>query len=169
MKLIVFKRFFAVCFVLTGVLYANACIAKPKVYVKLLEAYTQRTVAGIEGGGSATNYRFVVIWQGSKYPETFFWRGDGGFMPCNIEKVRKITKRTVGVPQGIDYQVVDGMGDELKKGDTLMLTPMKGGKFPVPAAIPKKAKNTLFFKTGSSGWLSFPVKKITVKQPIMAP
>ncbi len=169
MKLIVFKRLLIVCLALTSVFEAGARTTKPKVYFKLLEAYTQRTVAGREGGMANTDYHFVIIWQGAAYPETFFWRGENGFLPCNIEKVSKITKRTANLPKGMDYQVLEGMGDQLKKGDTLILTPVKGGKFAVPAEVPEKAKNTLFFKTGTSGWLSYAVKKIAKKQDIMAP
>ncbi len=165
----VFKPLLIACVALTSVFSATARAAKPKVYFKLLEAYTQRTVEGREGGVGNTDYHFVIIWQGASYPETFFWRGENGFMPCNVEKVRKITKRTAATPKGVYYTQLYGMGDQLKKGDTLMLTPQKGGKFPIPAEIPQKAKNTLFYKTGGSAWLQFAVKAIAKKQDIMAP
>jgi hypothetical protein len=68
-----------------------------------------------------------------------------------------------------DYTTEAITNSALKKGDTLEITPLRGGKFPIPAEIPTDATNTLFFKTIKSNWLSYPVKKITAKPDIVLP
>lgn len=142
---------------------------KSSAYFKVLEAYSQRTVPGAPGGQAKTAYHFIIIWENAKYPETFFWRGENGWMTCNMVKAHKIRKKDKSVPAGIDYTTEFAAGDAIHKGDTLQLTPMSGGKFPIPDEIPKNAKNTLYFKTGGSGWLSFPVKNISKKPDIVMP
>lgn len=101
---------------------------------------------------------FVVRWEGAGYPETMFWRGDGGWLTCRIEKAHKVN--TKGKP---DYIVEELATDNIRKGDTLMLTPLTGGRFPIPTEIPEQAKNTLYYKVNGSKWLAFPVSKITKK------
>lgn len=143
----------------------NACARpaakKAKTHFKLLEATSWRTIPGIPDAPVKTQYRFVIVWQGAKYPETFFWRGTGGWLPCSIAKAHRMKKG--------GYTTEEAAGDNIHKGDTLELIPMTGGKFPIPAEIPAKAKNTLFYKTGSSGWLSFYVKNITKKPDVVHP
>ena len=141
---------------------------KDKPNFKLIEAYSQRTLPGIPGVPIKTDYHFILVWEGTKYPETFFWRGENGWLPCKIEKAHKIVKKDHHVPDGLDYRTEQAGGD-IHKGDTLELTPLAGGKFPIPPEIPKEAKNTLFFKTGGGGWLAFPVKDIVKKHDIAMP
>ena len=142
---------------------------KHKVYLKLVEAYTQRTVPGIPGPPPPTGTHLIVIWEASTAPETFFWRGDGGWLGCNMVKAHKSAKKAGGHARGADYYTESVMPEQVHKGDTLELSPVTGGKFPIPAEIPADAKNTLFFKTGGSTWLSVPVTTITKKADIVTP
>jgi hypothetical protein len=135
---------------------------KPKTYFKLIEAYSQRMIPGIPGAQIKTNYQFTIVWQGIAYPETFFWRGENGWLTCRMTRKQK----TAGTGSA-GSEVV--MNDQVRRGDTLELVPLTGGRFAVPPEIPQSAKNTLFFKTGGSGWLSFPVKKLTQKPDILLP
>ncbi len=140
-----------------------------KSYVTLVEAYTQDILPGRKEGKVETTLSFIIEWKSKAYPETFFWRGDNGWMTCKIEKVHKIVGRRANTPEGMEYTIDRVSIDKLTTGDTLMLTPMVGGKFPIPPEIPEKAKNTLFFKAGGSSWLSYPVKNIARKRAIAMP
>ncbi len=143
---------------------------KHRLYLKLIEAYTQKTLPGRqEGRPPITGYHFIIIWEGDKSPETFFWRGDGGWLSCKMQKAHKFINRSAARPGGIDYITQGVAGGDIHKGDTLELSPVTGGKFPIPADIPADAKNTLFFTTGGSGWLAYPVNKITKKPDIAMP
>ncbi|MBC7555054.1 MAG: hypothetical protein H7257_13885 [Taibaiella sp.] len=158
-----------------AVLCAGCAVAKTKkttktTNLKLVEAYTQRTLAGIPGAPPAAGQHFVVVWNAKTYPESFFWRGENGWLTCSIEKTHKIPKSEIkNYPGGVEYRNEDVSGDEIHKGDTLMLTPLKGGKFPVPAEIPVSAKNTLYYKTGGSKWIAFKVATISKKRDIATP
>lgn len=154
----------------------NADAAKkmaPKADMKLIEAYTQNLLPGMPGGEVKNETHIVIIWKGSTYPDAIFWRGAGGFMPCNIEKAHKLTpSELASFPPGMAYNTESLSSDQIHKGDTLMLTPMKGGKYPIPAVIPKNAKNTLFYTIGhteKSKWLAFPVSKIGTRQDVPMP
>jgi hypothetical protein len=138
-------------------------------YIKLLEAYTQRTLAGRRGIRPVTDTHFIVIWEGLKYPKSFFWRGDTGVVSCSVVKAHKVPGRRTNFPQGADYTTEHISADMIHKGDTLQLTPAATTAISSPNRIPTKTKNTLFFKTGNSGWLAFPVKNITRKQDLSMP
>ena len=137
----------------------------------LIEAYTQRTLSGMKSPAPPpTDNHFIILWTGASYPETFFWRGESGFLTCNIQRVHKVSgKDARNFPPGIVYRADNAIGDQVQKGDTLELTPLTRGKYAIPADIPKTAKNTLFYKTGGSGWLSFPVKNMSKKHDISMP
>lgn len=142
---------------------------KSKTYFKLVEAYTQKVQAGRQETPPMTGTHFIIVWENAQYPETFFWRGENGWLSCNMLKAHKITGKTKDIPKGIEYRTEAATGDQIHKGDTLELSPVTGGRFPIPDEIPKNAKNTLFFKTGGSHWLSYPVKKITTKPGVSMP
>lgn len=135
----------------------------------MLEAYTQNKVSGIPGGVKEEGHHFVIIWDAkANTPESFFWRGESGWMNCIVEKAHKLTKAELKTaPSGSCYSMADVEAENVKKGDTLMLTPLRGGKFPVPAEIPASAKNTLYYKVAGGKWKPFPVKNITKKKDIV--
>ena len=142
---------------------------KNKTYLTLVEAYTQRIIPGIPGPPPPTGTHIVIVWEGPKYPEVFFWRGDGGWLSCNMTKAHRIVNRRNIRATYTDYEIEKIAPDQVHKGDTLELSPVTGGKFPVPANLPADAKNTLFFKTGGSDWLSFHVDTVTKKRDIPMP
>ena len=138
--------------------------------IKVIEAYSQKTMPGRREPPVTSNNNFVLIWQNKQYPETFFWRGEGGWQTCKIMKAHKIPMQDMrNVPRGMDYRSEFVAGDGVHEGDTLMLTPLIGGKFPIPAEIPDTAKNDLFYKCGGSGWLKFHIDTIVKKHDIIAP
>ncbi len=152
--------------IFTGGISAKTKTKKQKTYFSLLEAYTQRIIPGIPGATPKTNYHFIIVWQGAKYPETFFWRGENEWLSCNMVKVHKLPGKPNNTMPGMDYAAENIAIEKIHKGDTLELTPLPGGKYPAPGDISNDAKNTLFFKTGGSGWLAFPVKNIAQKEDI---
>gem|GEM_PF-832449 len=139
-------------------------------YIKIVEAYTQQMLPGAKGAIKKTDQHFVVIWKGVTFPKVFCWRTVSDFTPCSAEKAHKIPAKTKhNFPAGMEYNTEKVSSDAIHKGDTLMLTPIIGARYTVPAEIPKTAKNTLFFKTGNSNWLAIPIKKIGKKAPIALP
>ena len=139
----------------------------PKANFKMLEAYTQKTIPGIRGAQPTIQTNFIVIWENAKNPETFFWRGENGWQNCRMMKAHYIGNQIKKMPSVPDYRSEFVIADKIHNGDTLILTPVAGGKFPIPTEIPADAKNTLFYKTGGSIWLSFPVKEIGKKPDIL--
>lgn len=127
-----------------------------KAHFNLIEAYNKKIQEGTNSNPPMTGDHFVIKWEDANYPETMFWRGEGGWLTCKIEKAHK-------APKSGAYTTEEANGGQIHKGDTLMLSPVTGGRFPIPAEIPTSTKNTLFYKTGGSGWLAFPVKKIGKK------
>ncbi len=128
---------------------------KKKVYLKLIEAYSKKNTSAEMPTETGTH--FVIRWEVDKYPETFFWRGQSGWLGCNVQKAHKIKSKS----KTATYRLEDVSMDQVHKGDTLMISPYTGGRFPIPNDIPASAKNVLYFQSGGNMWLSFPVKKIT--------
>jgi hypothetical protein len=170
MKVKYFLVFIALVFAI-GVNARSKKTTKKKTYPYfiLVEAYVQHTLPGIPSQLPTTGEHFIIVWKAAKFPETFFWRGEDGWLPCKMVKAHKIVNKTKSTPEGMDYTTAHVKGDEIHIGDTLELTPVIRGRFPVPPEIPRTAKNTLFFKAGKSGWLSFPVESIGRKQDIVNP
>lgn len=147
----------------------KAVAKKPKPYFKVIDAFTQH-VLPVKPHATPTNGdHFIIVWQAAKFPEAFFWRGEGGWLPCKMLYAHKVVCKSPQYPEGLDYAVSHVKGDDIHSGDTLELTPMLMGKFPVPKEIPDSARNTLFFRVGTSGWLSMPVKEIKVKNDVVVP
>lgn len=138
--------------------------------MKLLEATKQKLLPGVPGGEIEVKYRFVVIWKTSDKPETFFWRGEDGWLNCEVNKVHKNARHQQDQNgEELWYTSEQVSFDNVKKGDTLELIPVTGGKFPIPEEIPETAKNTIYYKTvkTKTTWLSLPVKTIK-KMPSIA-
>lgn len=134
---------------------ASAAKKKQKTHFSLVEAYHRPQEGDPGNEPPMTGDHFVIRWNDTNYPETFFWRGENGWLSCKMERAHRTTKN--------GNFITETDGSPAHKGDTLMLSPVTGGRFPIPKEIPANAKNTLFYKTGGSGWLSFPVKKIVKK------
>jgi hypothetical protein len=135
---------------------------------KLIEATSQRIVGGARGQQPHTQYSIVLVWKGSQKPATFFWRGDNGWWGCSTGRGHKMGRKAN--PMNPDYTATSLNFPEIKKGDTLLITPAPGGKFPIPAEIPATAKNTLYYQLGSSKqWYALPVKNMIKKKDLQAP
>lgn len=154
---------------IAGNVAAGSKVPKKAVkHFRLLEAYSQNSISGIPGGPKKEGHHFVIIWQAKTTPETFFWRGENGWMTCSVEKAHKLTKTELkDVPAGTCYSTADVAVEEIHKGDSLMLTPLRGGKYPIPTEVSAKSKNTLYYKVAGSKWLASPVKKIVKKKDIV--
>ncbi len=136
--------------------------------MKVIETFSQRTLPGVRGMKPVTDYHFIMLWQNKLAPSPVFWRGDNGWLSCNVAKVHK-NKMPKAKREMQDPDYISAGNGPIKKGDTIEIMPIRGGKFPIPAEIPVEAKNTLFFKTAKSNWLSFPLKKISSKPDIILP
>jgi len=144
-------------------------IKKAKAQVVLVEAYTQKSLGGMEGGAPPEVGTHIVIrWDAITPPETFFWRGANGFFPCITLRAHSMKAKSRR-PPGMEYILGNVMTNEIMAGDTIMLKPITRGKFPVPAEIPATVTNTLFYKTGDTIWRKFPVPVITKKADIARP
>jgi hypothetical protein len=140
----------------------------------IVEAFTQRMVPGTlpqDAPPMPAGTYVVIKWLSSAYPETFFWRAEKGFFPCKVEKVRKIPPADGKVaPKGMEYMGAEIANDKIAAGDTLMLTPLLGGKFPIPPDVPQTAQNTVFYrKFGVDAWLYLAVGSIAKKSDIAMP
>ena len=138
---------------------------KTNNYFALVEAYAQQAPTG-STGPPQTGTHFIIVWTAAEQPGPFFWRGDGGWLSCSMASAHKIKNRRNIRARYKEYDTEDVLPGQVQKGDTLELSPVTGGKFPIPAEIPAAAKNTLFFKAGGSTWLAFPVKTIEQKQDV---
>jgi len=163
--------FIALCFVITSNAQTRKKTTnkKPHSSFILLEAFTQHIWPVKTNVTPTTGEHFIIVWEAPKYPETFYWRGENGWLPCKIMNAHKVVCRSPDFPIGLDYTVSHIKGDDIHVGDTLELTPMLRGKFPIPPEIPGDAKNTIFFKAGKSGWLSYAVQEITAKPDVTMP
>lgn len=168
----VIRMFFIVTVMLLTACSVPAKTKKAKkvsAKAELLEAYTRDRLAGTSEGNSETSTYLVIVWLSSTYPESFFWRGSGGWLPCKSEKAHKVLAGSRDMPDGIDYTIERVRPDAIKAGDTLLLTVLRGGKFPIPAEIKDNVQNTLFFRTNGSNWIPLAVKTLKKKQPIAMP
>jgi hypothetical protein len=128
-----------------------------KEYVTLIES-TKELTRHVK---PQTEYHFVLRWESNTPPESFYWRETEGVQDCMIIKATKV-RDVVNKKSAREhwYSSTAIVTDQIKKGDTLLLIPQRGGKYPVPDEIPASAQNTLFYKTASSNWMALPIKNI---------
>jgi hypothetical protein len=144
-------------------------IKSGRSFVRLLEKESQKTLPGARGAEPVTQFHFILVWKNEDAPQCFFWRGENGWLSCNIAKAHKLPRIKKSAPGKLPYITESISTDNIQKGDTLDLAPVRGGKFPVPGDIPDKAKNTLYFKTANTNWLAVPVRKIARKKDVITP
>jgi hypothetical protein len=116
-----FLFFFISC--ITASTFSHAQTEKNRACFKLIEAFTQRTLPGRKETPPMAGTHFIIVWEKAKYPETFFWRGEGGWLSCNMLKAHKLINRPANMPVEIEYSVNFVTGDQVHKGDTLELSP----------------------------------------------
>jgi hypothetical protein len=107
------------------------------------------------------SYSILIVWKSADQPEFIFWRGERGWLSCDMAKAHKNPNPEPG-ESWYTTEDIDAAG--IKKGDTLEIVPVPGGKFAIPKEIPATAKNVLFLKTPKTGWLSLPVNNIKLKK-----
>jgi hypothetical protein len=166
------KKYIATGIVCGTFLSAAALIHKHQATtVQPVEAYTQRTVPGVRGAKPITKTTLIVVWKSNEFPESAFWRGDAGWENCNIEKAtrNKMPPNPKFKTAQQDFIAQRVTLDQIKKGDTLLLLPMPGGKFPIPKEFPDTSVNTLFYKTPNSNWMHIRFPKVDKKADILMP
>ncbi len=133
-------------------------------YAQVIETTRYRTLPGAPGMEPTDEYRILIVWKSKQQPLEFFWRGAGGWLPCQVALAHKNSKPAEGERW---YTASEVSIDKVKPGDTLELLPVAGGKFPIPEQIPSDAVNTLYLKTKKTTWMALPVKNIKKQDVIM--
>lgn len=147
----------------------TAAVQTGTSYAKLIECSEQTTLPGRPEMEPTTTKRIILVWKSLNKPETFFWRGEDGWTECVISKVSKNKTNTKPKYQFGEnwYTTTNISPDKIKKGDTIELIPMYGGKTPIPEAVTPQMTNRIFFTTKSKNWLYIPVKSC-IKRPDIA-
>ena len=157
---------------LTALLSISSSCAQPKQasagagnsYMELLEASVQRTLPGIKDAEIETTTRFVVIWKSNEQPLDFFWKAPDVWQNCMVSRASRAAGKTAD--NGDWYTATEIDRNAIKKGDTLELTPLRGGKYAVPPGFDDK-NNVILFKTNKTDWLYLPVKNLTKRPDII--
>lgn len=117
-------------------------------YARILDGRYTRILAGRQETGIRYSYVLHLVWKSTTAPVSFFWKPSEGWQTCVLYK---------------GYLPGNGPGnpiapESVRKGDTLTIIPLSGGRDAMPDGIPASLKNSLFFKTSKSKWLHLPVK-----------
>lgn len=138
-------------------------------YAKLIEASKQTFLPGMPGTEPTEDLTLLIKWANKQLPETFFWRGEGGWTECAIQRTHKIPNKSPKYEMGETWFETEDIKSlsNIKPNDTLKLIPVYGGKYPVPKEITNDMKNRIFFKTAKSGWMYLQVKSF-IKRPNVA-
>lgn len=143
---------------------------KQSLHAAVLEARRQRLVSAMPGAQPINNYRILVIWQSTKAPQSFFWRGEDGWINCLVNEVHKRQGVVNKEMEELWYTAAEIAPEKIKKNDTLELIPMPGGRFATPAEIPAQARNTLFFQLlNDTKWQALPVHKFKQLKDMQGP
>lgn len=148
---------FCVLLMFSACAQSKKAVKSGSTYAQVILATSQRYLPGVRGAEPQTNYRFVIVWKKSVAPQTFFWRGQDGWMPCEVAKASLASKNVKD--NSFPYRVESISLDKIKNGDTLQIMPVNG-RAEMPAEILASSANTLFFKTNGKSWLSLPVNNI---------
>ena len=118
----------------------------------ILNATSERINPGRKESDPYTTYQFKMVWRSTtKKPVSFFWKGQEIWKACDV----KILSRH--------------KDEQVKKGDTILLTTIPNGKFPMPESVAKLNTPSIVVKTINNDWLYIPVKKITKKASVNMP
>lgn len=149
-------------------LHADATARKYKIpQFDLIDAYTRSDLPGRSDGTTNTTTQFIVIWRDSSFPETFAWRANNKWAACKTEKIHAAPASKTALPKGINYTIERTTRQQIKAGDTLLITSLMPGSFTAPPALQKVNNNTIALKTGSKKWAFLSVKKIEKKPGLM--
>jgi len=172
------KKKFLLCFVvlffvLNGIVHAKK--QRQHKYATLVEAYTQQTIPGMRRTPRPPPVtHFIVVWENKQHPDAFFWRADTVLLSCNVVKVHKISDRAPKGPVWTEYYSENITMNNINKGDTLDVVPMKNIKGVLAdgvSNVPDTTNTLLFEMSGKHGvelnWLHVDV--ITKKHDIAMP
>lgn len=172
-----YNKFFAVVMAAICVTYTACAQTKkssiPKqgtTYAKLIECSEQTTLPGRPEMEPTTAKRILIVWKSSTPPHQIFWRGADGWTDCVVAIARKNSNKHPKYEFGETwYDTQETTPDKVKKGDTLELTPMYGGKNTIPTEVTAAMKNRVFFKTEKSQWMFLPVNTCKKRPDIAMP
>lgn len=157
-------------------LSATVCYAqkKTKIYsgndVYLVESSMQRVLPGQPVTPPYIRYSTIFVWKTAQTPCSFFWYSGSEWMSCSISKVHKTNNtpppgNTIPWDAAYDQERI-GLAN-IKKGDTLELTPQSVAKAPVINPSLFKHGNFFIVYQTKNKWLYTRVKAIK-KQPDLA-
>jgi hypothetical protein len=173
MKIRFFFCLIVLCFaVVCSVMAKKKSKKKTENDFTLIEAYSQRTIPGARRAIQPPPViHFIIVWQGMQYPDAFFWRADTGLVACNVVEAHKVINKPLFSPAAVSDYYAEIKKEAIKKGDTLDIIPMRGGKARGADSIhaTQDVKNTLFFRTGVSEWRKFHIDSIMRKRDIVMP
>jgi hypothetical protein len=144
-------------------------IRKSKQTASLIEAYSQRTVPGIQGAPIQTNTHFIICWLSADHPQTFFWHSANATVLCGATKARKTVKQSRFHQQTTEYMLLSTDMTAVHAGDTLSVTPDTQKKQQKPSGLPSSPVNSLIYRSSKGGWNILPVKQIIKKPDVMMP
>jgi len=158
------------------VLFITASYAqkKAKVYsggdVNIIESSMQRVLPGQPRTPPYTRYNTILVWKNAQAPKSFFWYSGSEWMACSISKVHKTNNtpppgNVTPWDAGYDQERI-GLAN-IKKGDTLELTPQSAVKAPFINPSLFKQGNVFIVYQTKNKWLYSRVKAIK-KQPDLA-
>ena len=175
MKMKAFLSFVFLCLMISAPVHAKRKY-KTKMYFGLIEAYSQQIIPGARHAHRPpATIHFIVVWENSGYPDSFFWNTDTSLLKCSVTKVHKVVNKMPRAPMGIDYYTDNTAMKNISKGDTLDVKPILGSNAVIAGGIPAipNQKNTLFVEihwkddVNSLHWLH--VDAITKKHDIEMP
>ncbi|MEZ5016767.1 MAG: hypothetical protein R2800_06930 [Flavipsychrobacter sp.] len=141
-----------------------------KNYASLLIATEQTTLPGRPEMQPTTTQKLLVIWKSKTPPTQFFWRGNSGWLPCDVSKVSNYDIKKLVDEKNVfatGYTAEQVSLENVKMNDTLELTPTLGGKYPIPESVADNVKNTIFYKAEKTNWLTIPVEKFVERPDII--
>jgi hypothetical protein len=158
---------------LNGITYAQKQkpIQSGIAYAKLIEATKQTFLPGTRNGTPTEKQAILLVWKSKQAPETFFWRNDGGWAACSIQKAHRSKNKSPKYEFGETWYETSEIKSlsKIKRGDTLELIPIYGGKYPVPAEITDDLQNRVFFYTAKTGWLFLQIKSFIERPKVAMP
>lgn len=170
---------YRISFVILYTLLSSGCFAQKKLavkpgtsYARIIEASKQVFLPGIPEGTPTEKLTILLVWKSKDAPETFFWTGNGEWVNCIVEKAHHAHLKSPKYEFGETWYTTEQVTQlsKIKRGDTLELSPIYGGKHPVPAEVTADMTNRVFTKTAKSGgWIYLPVKKIIDRPKVAMP
>jgi hypothetical protein len=129
----------------------HAALKEGNAYAKLIGTSEWKT---IDKGDENAGYTFTIVWKSTQHPETFFWYSkEGGWMTCGVKRAHPAKNFEEILDRGAENAGEDIEFSQVHKGDTLDITPIRGGRDIKPKLIAAAMTNRLFFMVkGNINW-----------------